>query len=652
MFDKLFEPIKIRDMELRNRVVMSAMGTTSSSNTEDGKMVTDNLVTYHAARARGGCGMNTVEVTSVDMASSPACYLSIADDKYVPGFKKLTDAVHAEGGKACLQLWQGGMAVSSDPSAEILSASPLPISPEVTIPEVTTERLNSIIKAYGDAAKRAVDAGFDAVEFHCGHNYLPHCMLSGGFNHRTDEWGGSFENRKKFPLACIRSIRANIPEGMPVFMRIDCHDDMLEGGLTVEEVIDFCKDAGKAGVDVLNITRGNISTAASIYEVAPLDIQNGFNVEVASRIRKETGLLTMPCGRINKPELAEQILEEDKADMVIMSRAQLADPEFCNKAKAGRLNAITYCLGCDQGCFDRFFMVLADPSFKHISCTRNPAVLEEATMTLKKTDSPKKVLIAGGGIAGIEAAGRLVECGHTPVIYEAGDQLGGQFRLAGIAPRKDEFRYACEKAIENLKDENVEIHLNSPVDADVIAKEKPDAVILATGSTPIMLKVPGIENVETISAQELLGGKEVNAATAVVIGGGLVGIESAEYLASKGVKVTIVEMRDEILTEMGLLRKISTQMAMAQEPITVMTGTTCKALEKGKVIAENKDGKVEIEADVLIMAVGSRSKDVSDLEEACEKLGIPCYKVGDAKATGLAMSAIHGAYDAVMEINK
>ena len=165
-------------------------------------------------------------------------------------------------------------------------------------------------------------------------------MLSGGINHRSDEWGGSFENRKKFPLECIKSIRANMPEDMPLFMRVDCHDDMLDGGLTVEEVIEFCKDAKELGVDVLNISRGNILTAATLYEVAPVDIENGFNVEDAARIRKETGMLTMPCGRINTPEFAEKILEDDKADLVIMARAQLADANFCNKARAGKVNQI------------------------------------------------------------------------------------------------------------------------------------------------------------------------------------------------------------------------------------------------------------------------------------------------------------------------
>ncbi len=653
MFDKLFEPIRIRDLELRNRVVMSAMGTTTGAMTEDGKSMTDNLIAYHVARAKGGVGLNLVEVTSVDKASSPICYLSIAEDKYIDGFRKLTDAVHEAGGKICLQLWQGSIGVSSDPKAEVIVPSDTPVAPGVVIPAVTSERLYSIIDAYGEAARRAVEAGFDAIELHCAHNYLPHVMLSGGFNKRTDEWGGSHENRKKFPLAVIKAIRANMPDGMPLSMRVDCHDDCLEGGLTIEDVIDFCKDAKELGVDIINVSRGNIITDATIYEVAPVDVPNGFNVEDAARIRRETGMLVMPAGRINKPELAEQILEEDKADLVIMSRAQLADPEFCNKAKAGKVDAIRYCIGCDQGCFDRFFKVLEDPSYRHITCLRNPALLEEEAKKLVKTDSPKKVLIIGGGIGGIEAADALLESGHKPVIYEASDHLGGQFLLAGSLPRKNDFAYACEKAIKKIQDEGAEIHLNTKADADTIAKEAPDAVIIATGSDPIILNIPGTENTEVVTAHEIMAGKEVSAKTAAVIGGGLVGMETAEFLAGKGIPVTVLEMKDEILSELGLLRKVATQLELKKEPVTVLTGTTVKALENGKVIAEGKEGPVEVEADLLVMAVGSRAKDTSDLTAKCEELGIPFYKVGDALRTpGLALDAIHNAYDAVLDINK
>lgn len=652
MFDKLFSPIKIKDLELRNRVVMSAMGTHESAESEDGRMVTDKLIAYHVARAKGGCGLNTIEVCAVDKASSPHGFLSLAEDKYIEGMKKLNDAIHLAGGKTCIQLWQGGLAVASDQTCEILLPNDTPLAPNYVVKAISEERLLSVIDAFGQATRRAVEAGFDSIEFHCAHNYLPHSMLSGGLNHRTDAWGGSFENREKFPLACIRAIRQNMPEGMPLFMRIGCHDDMLEGGLTVEEVIAFCKDAKEAGVDVLNISRGNIMTAATIYEVAPVDIPHVFNVKDAARIRKETGMLTMPCGRINTAQLAEKILENDEADLIVMARSQLADAEFCNKANEGKLNAIKYCIGCDQGCYDYFCKALYDPSVAHITCMRNPALLEEESMKLHKTTKPQKVLIVGGGIAGIEAATDLVECGHTPIIYEASDHLGGQFEIAGVAPRKADFTIACQAAIENIKDLGVEIHLNTVVTPEVIKKVQPDAVIIAIGSSSIVPNIAGINEDYVIDSHALLAGQRVSGKKAVVIGGGLVGIESSEYLAQKGFEVTVVEMKEKVLTELGQLRQIGTQTSLAQEPIHIMTKTTCQSIANHQVTVTTDDKEVTLDADIVVVAVGSQKNDSQVLQEQCQAMNIKSYVVGDAKAPRLALDAIHEAYQAVLKINQ
>lgn len=411
-------------------------------------------------------------------------------------------------------------------------------------------------------------------------------------------------------------------------MRIDCQDDMLEGGLTIEEVIDFCKCAGDAGVDVLNISRGNILTAATVYEVAPVDIPHGFNVEPAARIRRETGLLTMPCGRINTPEMAEDILMQDKADLVVMARAQLADPEFCNKAKAGKLNSIKYCIGCDQGCYDYFCRCLEDPSLEHITCLRNPAVLEEETMALRPAPQAKKVLIAGGGIAGIEAADALYKRGHHPILCEAGDTLGGQFVLAGAAPRKGDFQLAAYMAAENIRDLGVEIRTNTPVTPALIAAEKPDAVIIAIGSKPIIPNIPGADSGCVVESHKLLAQKDVSAGKAVVIGGGLVGMEVAEFLAGKGSSVTVVEMKDSVLGELGQLRKIGTHMAMAQEDIQVLVNTTCKEIRADEVIVE-QDGKERmLAADLVVMAIGSKPVPSQDLQDTCAEAEIPCYVVG------------------------
>ena len=382
MFKKLFTPIKIRGMELRNRGIMPAMGTKFAGKAS---FVTPTLIEYHRLRARGGSGLNIVEVSSVHTPSAPRGFLSISEDEYIPGLKELTDAIHEEGGKAGVQLWQGSLAVGMDQTAQILMASDTPMGPGITLPGVTAEQIQEIVECYGKAAKRAVEAGFDCLEFHCAHNYLPHSFLSGGINHRTDEYGGSLENRARFPLACIRAIRENIPEEMPLFMRIDAHDDYLENGMTIEDTIAFCKMAKEAGVDVLDVSRGNIISAGNKYEVPPIDIPQGFNIENAARIRKETGMLTIGVGRINTPELAEKYLAEDKVDMVVLGRAQYVDPEFMNKAQAGNVDDIDYCVGCNQGCLDGF----ADTNCPQVTCLRNPALGRELTCKIEKTDKPE-----------------------------------------------------------------------------------------------------------------------------------------------------------------------------------------------------------------------------------------------------------------------
>lgn len=650
-FEKLFSPIKIRGLELRNRVVMSAMGTAASNASEDGRMVTDKLIAFHAARAKGGCGLNTTECCSVDHPSAPAGFLAISDDKYIPGMTRLCDAVHAEGGKIALQLWQGAFCVAGDPAAEVLLPDECPCTPEYIIPAMTVERIQSVIEAFGTAARRGVVAGFDVMEFHCGHNYLPHYFLSPAFNFRTDEWGGSLENRMRFPLECLRSIRANIPEDMPLFMRVVWQDDFVEGGLTAEDVIEFCKRAKEVGVDVINVSRGNVAGEAVMYEVPPVDLPNGFNVEPAARIRREAGVMVMPCGRINTPELAEQILQEDKADLVVMARAQLADAEFCNKAKAGQLSSIKYCIGCDQGCYDYFVKCGYEPGYEHVTCLRNPALLEEATKSLTKTDSPKKVLVAGGGIGGIETADALFKRGHHPILCEKGDTLGGQFVLAGAAPRKSDFAKAAKMAAQNIIDEGVEIRMNTPVTPELIAAEKPDAVVIAIGSSPIIPRIPGADGEKVFGSHKVLAGAEIPVGKAVVIGGGLVGMEVAEFLCARGSSVTVVEMKDSILGELGQLRLIGTQLSLAEEPVTTLLNTTCKEIKDNAVVVETDGVEQTLEADFVVMAIGSKPVPSDDLQVACESANIPYYVIGDAlQAPRLALNAIHEGYKAALSI--
>lgn len=632
MFEHVFAPIRIRDMELKNRMILPAMGTRMA---DENGAVTDKLIAYHAARAKGGCALNIVEVAAVHTPSAPAHFVSISEDHLIEGHRRLTDAIHENGGKAGIQLWQGSIAASMDPKAQMLVVSDMSFGP-YTLPAITKEQIREVIACYGKAAARAVEAGYDCLEFHLAHNYLPHSFLSAGFNHREDEYGGSFENRCRFPLEVIDELRRNMPEGMPLFIRIDAQDDMLKDGLTIEDVIRFCKIAKEHGVDVLDVSRGNIITAASMYEVPPIDVPNGFNIENAARIRRATGMLTVGVGRINTAALAEEILAEEKVDLVVMGRAQLADPEFVNKAQQGRVDEIVHCVGCNQGCYDGFCDVANRP---HITCMRNPMIGHEAEYELKKAEDPKKVWVIGGGVAGMEAAKVLQERGHEVTLFEASDALGGEFLLAGEAPGKAEMKAAAME-MGNQIEKLVSVHKNTKVDAQML--ENADAVILAIGSSPIEIRLEGMDKLSHVSAPEVLR-HEVNPKGKVaVIGGGLVGLETADALACAGCEVTVLEMKDSIGSDLGSLRKIAVMMKMQQLQVKLLPNSkVCRFTEEGIVLEDN----TLIPCDCAVFAVGFAANDSHALAEVCEKRDIPYHVIGDARSARRALDAIAEGFE-------
>ncbi|MDY8023272.1 FAD-dependent oxidoreductase [Paenibacillus polymyxa] len=634
VYDTLFSPIKIRGLELKNRVMFPAMGTKMAS--ED-RFVTQQLIDYHVARVEGGCGLNITEVCSVYKLASPKKYLAISEDKYIPGLKKLTDAIHEAGGKAGAQLWLGGMAVGSDPEQMIIIPSPIRVpGTDYTIPGASLETIQEVVKAFGEASKRAVEAGFDTIEFHAGHNYTPHSFLSSHFNRRTDEYGGDLDHRARFLIECIEAIRQNIPAEMPLFMRIDAHDDYLEDGLTIEDVIQFCKLAKKAGVDILDVSRGNFSSSGIIYEVPPIDLPRGFNVDNAARIRKDTGMITVAVGRINDPAQADEILSGDKADMIVIGRAQLADPEFCNKAQAGEAESIVRCVGCNQGCYDGF----VSTEIPFITCLRNPALGREAEYKLTTTECPKKVLIAGGGIAGLEAAIILKRRGHHPMVCEASDALGGQFALAGEAPRKEEMKAAALAMGNQAIREGVEVKLGTPVTPSLIAELQPDEVIVAVGATPMELKVPGSHLPLVTNSHDVLAGKLTISGKVVVVGGGLVGLEVAEYLHDQASEITVVEMMDQVARDLGQLRSICVMENLHASGVKTLTDAKCVEIKDNAVVIESKGQLQEYPCDSVVVAIGAKSRNFENINAFCREHHIACHIIGDAVQARRALNAV------------
>ena len=682
MYDTLFSPIKVRGLTLRNRVVMTAMG---SHFPDEDSYVTQQLIDYQVARALGGVGLNYMECCSVNKEARVSRQPSIAEDRFIAGHKAMCDAVHTAGGKCAIQLWAPGAGAGSDPNARIYlpqkyegrnfgvathfaglpeqgesdgtqaadNVEPYPFfvppwgkhEADGTIPAVTVEELHMIVEEFGAAARRSVEAGYDMLEFHCGHNYLPHTMLSGAFNKRTDEYGGCLENRMRFPLECIKALRENMPKDMPLSIRISVFDEPdLPGGNTIEDNIVFLKKAKEAGVDIVNVSRGNFSGDGNPYEVPPLNFEYGFNVENAARIRQETGLVTMAVGRINRPWVAENILQSGKADMVAMSRAQLADPEFCNKARDGRCEEIRYCVGCNQGCSDGF------TGLPHITCLRNPLLGRESELKLVKAENKKKVLIIGGGMGGMECALFLKKRGHEPIIVEKAEKLGGQFVLAGMAPQKHEFIAATEDEARMVKSSGIEVRLNTEADKALIDEIMPDEIVIATGAGPLLIPIPGADLPHVSNAHQILGGKATATGKVVIVGGGIVGVEVAEYLSSMGLACKIIEMKDSVASDLGYYRMMLSQKYLAEHDVECIVNAACKEIREKAIIYMQDGVEKQVDCDSVVIAAGAKPLPIDGLKAAAEALNIPYHVIGDAVSARRALNAIAEGVETAMKI--
>ena len=625
-YENLFSPGKIGSLELKNRIIFPPMGSKMS---KDGQ-VNDQLIKYQVARAKGGCALNFLEVTAIHKTSHTHESLALYDDMYMDGFKKAADAIHAEGGKLGVQLYHGGPVAYT---SEIVSASEIPGYARA----LSTEEVKEMVQCYGSAAKRAKDCGVDVIELHAGHGYLPMQFLSVAFNRRTDEYGGDFDNRMRFTLEVIKAIRENVGPDYPLMMRISSCDSVdTEGGSTHEEMITYCKRCIEVGIDCIDVSRGNPFNASLKYEVPPIDVPVAYNVDVVAKYKEALDVPVVAVGRINDPEIAEDILKEGKADFVVVGRGQLADSEFCNKAMRDEAHTIKKCVGCLQGCYD----AIVDHNMDTITCLFNPNLCHEEDHTIIPAKEPKKVLVIGGGPAGLETATVLKKRGHRVVLYEKDSTLGGQFYIAGAIPKKKEMGESALRMGELAREAGVEIHLNTEVTPKLIAEINPNEVVIAVGSAPIMPPIKGIDNKNVHVSHDILTGKVKVDGHIAVIGGGLVGVEIAELLSDEGKKVTIIEMQEEVAKDLGDLRKICAKELIYMNNIDSLVNSKCLALEEDGVLYELEGEEKKLEADDIVVAIGSRSLDFTNLKEHLEASNIPFHVVGDAIRARRAIDAI------------
>lgn len=638
----LLSPIKIGTMEVRNRFVVPPMGTNFAN--PDGS-VSQQLIDYWAARAKGGYGLLIVEVTAVDpLGKAIPWQPGIWDDEFITGWRKLTDEVHKYGAKVAVQLHHAGRqttheVIGAQPVAP--SAIPCPVDREMPR-ELTTEEVYNLIEKFGDAARRAMDAGFDAVEVHGAHGYLIAQFMSPYSNKRIDEFGGDFMNRMRFPVEVVKNIRRKVGSGYPIIFRFS-GDERVPGGRTIDESRMVARVMEGVGVDSLHVSTGVYGSMP--WLIAPSAVAPGYNVYASEEIKNVVNIPVIAVGRINEPLMAEDILEDGKADMVSLGRESLADPELPNKVAAGLTEEISPCIGCMQACVGYLF----DPNYLKISCLVNPFTGREGELKVEKAEKPKKVMVVGGGPGGLEAAWVAAKRGHKVTLYEKENVLGGQYRIGAIPPAKQDILKAIRYYITMGKKYGAEYKMGVEVTEDLIMKENPDVVILATGGVPLVPNIKGIDNPKFVKAVDILEGKKEAGMNVLIVGGGMVGVETADSLGEHYHNVTIVEMLPEIARDEQDAVKYFLMERLNKYGVKSITSATVKEFLDDGVVYE-KDGKEEklTGFDTIVLAMGAKA--YNPLEEKIKGKVSEVYVVGDAVKARKALEAIEEAARVAVKI--
>jgi 2,4-dienoyl-CoA reductase-like NADH-dependent reductase (Old Yellow Enzyme family)/thioredoxin reductase len=630
MFKNIFQPILIGKLEIPNRLVVPAMVVNYCD--DDGN-ATEKYINYHEAKAKGGWGLIITENHAVEPAGKGFKNVpGLWNNNQIESHKKLTNRIHRHGAKIFAQIYHAGRQTSQQViNRQPVAPSPIPCPSMQEIPHVLTiDEIQQLVEKFGDCAKNAKEAGFDGIEIHGAHGYLIAQFLSFYSNKRTDEYGGNLLNRMRFALEIIANIRSKVGDNFPISFRIS-GDELVPGGRNIEDTKAIAMILENAGINALHISAGLYGASYGI--VPPAAIGHGWLTSLADEIKRVVGIPVITVGRINDPWLAEAILASGKADLVAMGRASLADPQLPNKIKAGRFDEINYCIGCMQGCSG---MVTQN---RPATCLVNPTLGKEGEILSIPASVKKKILVVGGGPAGMEASIEAAKRGHEVHLLEKNGQLGGQLNLAVVPPNKGEIATFIRWQKVQIEKNGVFVHLNSEFKPETIETLKPDIVIVATGSKPLVINIPGVSKLNTVTAHEVLEGKINPGQRVAIIGGGITGAETASFLANNGKNVTIIEQLPEIARNLQARVRYFLMQDLIKNNVNILTRTTVKQIDNDCLIVCQENNKEEKMGpfDTLILACGVKSEDsiISWLEGKVDYIII-----GDAKEVGTAMEAV------------
>lgn len=594
MSPTLLSPLTVGNLELKNRMAVAPMVTCYC---DERGLPTEQYIAYHEARARGGFGLIITEDYAVDPRGRGFWCAGLWEDEQIEPHRELTRRVHAAGATIFAQIYHCGRQTSAAIiGSQPVSASALPCPSMGEVPhQLTRDEISTIVGQFGDTARRAKAAGFDGVEVHGAHGYLIAQFLSAYSNKRTDEYGGPLSNRMRFATEIIADIRQKCGSDFAVSFRISI-DEFVVGGRDLAETKVICQRLETAGVDLVHLSAGTYESAWAI--IPPLGTQYAWLADFAAEIKQIVSIPVQVVGRISDPEVAETILRAGQADLISFGRASLADPDFARKYAEGQSGRIRSCIGCNQGCISILF--LNQP----IRCLVNPSLGFEGANEITPAPTPKKVLVAGGGPAGLEAARAARLVGHDVVVHERQDHLGGNFAVGAIPPGKGELTSYITWLGEELDRLGVPIRLGSEVTAEVVAAEQPGVVVYAAGAKHLRPPIPGIEVAHVVEACDVLTGRETVGARVVVAGGGMIGSETGLYLATLGRRVTIVDQLPGIALEENAARRRFLLKHFEELHVETVVNATIREVAEGAVTIDSADGTRVLPCDTVVLALG------------------------------------------------